>query len=161
MLILAWVGGLALLTLVFQDQLEQRYNPNREPVMQVNAAGEREVVLERNAQGHYVATGLINGLPVTFLLDTGATDVALPESLADRLRLERLGGGISQTANGPVAVWQTRLEQVRLGDIELRDVRASIVPSMERNTPVLLGMSFLQQVDFSQRDGRLILHPLN
>jgi aspartyl protease family protein len=94
---------------------------------------------------------------VTFLLDTGATDVAIPEDLADRLRLERRGGGISQTANGPVAVWQTMLDTVTLGAISLSDVRASILPSMRGTEKVLLGMSFLKQLEFTQRDGQLIL----
>lgn len=157
MLILAWVAGLALLTLLFQDALESRFNPNAKPLMRVSQDGRQEVVLERNPQGHYVANGLINGTPVTFLVDTGATDVAIPQGLADRLRLERSGGGISQTANGAVAVWQTELKQVRLGSIELHDVRASIVPSMAPNDPVLLGMSFLRQLEFVQRDAQLTL----
>lgn len=159
MMILAWVGGMGLLTLLFQDVLESRFNPNRQPQVQLAADGTREVVLERNPQGHYVATGAINGLPATFLLDTGATDVAVPEALARRIGLERIGGGISQTANGPVAVWHTRLDEVRLGAITLRDVRAVILPSMQGSDPVLLGMSFLKQVEFSQRDGQLSLRP--
>lgn len=158
-MILAWVGGMALLTLLFRDVLEARFNPNMQPQVQMAADGTREVILERNAQGHYVAGGGINGLPVTFLLDTGATDVAVPEPLARRLGLERRGGGISQTANGPVAVWTTRLDEVQLGALTLRDVRAVILPSMQATDPVLLGMSFLKQVDFSQRDGRLLLRP--
>lgn len=157
MLILAWVGGLALLTLLFEDALQSRFNPNAKPMVQLGEGGRQEVVLERNGKGHYVAGGLINGRPVTFLLDTGATDVAIPEELADRLGLRRLGGGISQTANGPVAVWQTVLDQVRLGSIELTGVRASIVPSMAADDPVLLGMSFLKQLEWVQRDGRLTL----
>jgi aspartyl protease family protein len=157
MLILAWVGGLALLTLLFQDLLETKFNPNARPLIQRAEDGRQEVVLERNARGHYVADGQINGRPVTFLLDTGATDVAVPEGLADRLGLERGGGGISQTANGPIAVWQTTLDRVRLGSIELNGVRASIVPSMAARDPVLLGMSFLRQLEFVQRDGQLTL----
>lgn len=157
MLILAWVAGLGLLTVVFQDELDSRFNPNSTPQVQLAADGRNQVVLERNSQGHYVAGGEINGYPVTFLLDTGATDVAIPEALANRLRLERQGGGISQTANGPVAVWQTRLDEVRLGAIRLNDVRAAILPSMEGGVPVLLGMSFLKQLEFTQRDGQLIL----
>jgi aspartyl protease family protein len=159
MMILAWVGGMVLLTLLFQDVLESQFNPNMQPQVQLAADGAREVVLERNAQGHYVATGAINGRPATFLLDTGATDVAIPEALASRLGLERHGGGISQTANGPVAVWHTRLDEVRLGAISLRDVRAVILPSMQAKDPVLLGMSFLKRVEFSQRDGQLSLRP--
>lgn len=157
MLIFAWVAGLGLLTLLFQDELESRFNPNAEPVTQQSADGRSSVVLDRNSKGHYVAGGRINGLPVTFLLDTGATDVALPEALADRLRLERSGGAISQTANGPVAVWRTVLDEVQLGSITLRDVRAAILPSMGAGDPVLLGMSFLRQLEFTQRDGQLTL----
>lgn len=157
MMLMAWVGGLLLLTLLFQDQLEMRFNPNATPRVVSDGDGNAQVVLESNARGHYVASGFINGVPVTFLVDTGATQVAVPEGLADRLRLERLTGGISQTANGPVAVWRTRLDEVRLGSIRLRDVDASILPSMQASDPVLLGMSFLRQVDFSQRDGELVL----
>ncbi len=157
MLIVAWVGGMALLTLLFQDVLETRINPNTNPVIQQAVDGRQQVVLDRNAQGHYVATGRINGLPVTFLLDTGATDVAIPEDLAERLRLERLSGGVSQTANGPVAVWQTMLDSVTLGSLSLTNVRASILPSMRGSNKVLLGMSFLKQVEFSQRGGQLVL----
>ena len=157
MLILAWLGGLFLLTLLFQDFLETRQNPNAKPLVRIDEEGRREVVLERNGQGHYVASGQINGYPVVFLLDTGATDVALPETLANRLRLERRRGGISQTANGPVAVWQTQLDEVVLGSIRLNRVRASIVPSMPEDGPVLLGMSFLKQLEFAQKDRQLVL----
>ncbi|MGB5611560.1 MAG: TIGR02281 family clan AA aspartic protease [Sedimenticolaceae bacterium] len=157
MLILAWLGGLVLLTVVFQDFLESRHNPNADPLVRIGEQGHKEVVLERNPQGHYVASGLINGYPVTFLLDTGATDVAIPAALADRLRLQRRGGGISQTANGPVAVWQAALDEISVGTIRLDDVRASIVPSMPPGSPVLLGMSFLKQLHFTQRDRQLIL----
>ncbi len=159
MLLLAWVAGLGLLTVLFQEQLESRFNPNSRPQVQRTADGRDKVILDRNSQGHYVASGEINGFPVTFLLDTGATDVAIPLALADRLRLERRGGGISQTANGPVAVWQTRLGEVRLGEIRINEVRASILPSMGADAPVLLGMSFLKQLEFTQRDGQLILRP--
>jgi len=157
MMIAAWLGGLFLLTLLFQDVIETRLNPNAKPLVRVGEEGGSEVVLERNAQGHYVAGGLINGYPVTFLLDTGATDVAIPEALADRLRLQRRRGGVSQTANGSVAVWLTVLDEVALGNIRLNGVRASIVPSMQAGSHVLLGMSFLKQLEFTQRDRQLIL----
>jgi aspartyl protease family protein len=157
MLLMAWVGGLALLTLLFEDLLRAQFNPNTSPQVQQGEDGRSEVVLERNARGHYVANGSLNGTPVTFLLDTGATDVALSEALAERLRLPKLSGGISQTANGPVAVWRTRLDRVSLGSITLNEVSASILPSMGADDPVLLGMSFLRELEFTQRDGQLTL----
>ena len=64
---------------------------------------------------------------------------------------------MSRTANGTVPVWGTRLDSAQLGAVVLRDVRATIVPSMERGSPVLLGMSFLKQLEMVQREGRLTL----
>lgn len=154
MVIFAWVGGLAFLTWLFQGMLDERFNPNDDLAEDVPT---RVVVLDRNRQGHYVASGLINRQRVTFLVDTGATDVALPEAVADRLGLERQGGGISHTAGGPVAVWHTVLDEVQLGGIKVRNVKASILPTMDQRTPVLLGMSFLKRLELLQRDGQLTL----
>ena len=157
MMVMAWVLLLVLLAGLFQGVLEQRVNPNAEPRVEVAVDGAQEVVLRRNAQGHYVVSGEIDGRPVVFLVDTGATDVALPEGLAVRLGLRRLGGGISRTANGPVAVWRTRLREVSIGPLRVRDVPASIVPSMGEDDQVLLGMSVLKRLDLTQREGRLTL----
>jgi aspartyl protease family protein len=160
MLLVAWVAAVALLTVFFSGVLERQYNPNQRVVGMVGEDGVREVVLQRNNRGHYVATGSINGTSVDFLLDTGATDVAVPEGVAERIGLPRQGGGFSKTANGVVAVWRTRLDQVSIGSIRLRDVSASILPSMDGDG-VLLGMSFLKQVEMVQRGERLTLrqHP--
>src|SRR5690606_39858264 len=73
MLVLAWGAGILLATRFFADWEESRYNPNRQPVSVVQG-DHIEVLLEGNVQGHFVADGRINGTPVTFLLDTGATD---------------------------------------------------------------------------------------
>ncbi len=156
MMLGAWVLLLLLLTLVFGRVLERRENPNPDPGGVVTGEA-REVRLVRNADGHYVAGGAVNGLPVTFLVDTGATRVAVSKRLADRLGLERRGGTFSRTANGVVAVWQTRLDRVRLGVIEQRAVPAVILPELEPWDQVLLGMSFLKHLEMEQRDGVLVL----
>ena len=156
MLLVAWGLAIGMLTLFFTDVLERQYNPNRRVAGVVDAEGVREVVLQRNHRGHYVATGRINGGRVDFLLDTGATDVALSETLARRLGLPRRGGGISKTANGLVSVWHTRLDRVELGPIRLNDVSASVLPKMG-SEDVLLGMSFLKQLEMIQRGDRLTL----
>lgn len=160
MTLVAWVVLLLLLTLFFNDVLEKQFNPNQDLAGRVTGEGAREVTLQRNRQGHYVATGKINGHPVAFLVDTGATDVALSEDLADKLGLARLGGSFSQTANGVVAVWQANLDTVELGTIQLNNVRSAIMPSMPGDDQVLLGMSFLKTLDFQQQDDKLTLRQL-
>jgi aspartyl protease family protein len=152
MIIAAWVVLLGLLTWLFDGWLEGRHNPNRNVAVATDARGDAVVELQRNRAGHYVATGAINGSPVVFLLDTGATDVAVPAPLAGRLGLKRGRAVLGKTANGVVKTWQTRLDSVRLGAIELNDVRATIMPNMPGDD-VLLGMSFLKQLEFVQRDG--------
>ncbi len=156
----AWALGLLLLTGLFQGVLDQRENPNQDPQSRISAQGVREVTLHQNPAGHYVADGRINGETVTFLLDTGATDVALSQSLAERLGLEPLAYGESQTAAGRVPTWVTRLDRVALGEIALSNVRATVVPAME-GEGVLLGMSFLRKLELTQRNNVLILrqHP--
>jgi aspartyl protease family protein len=157
MVLLAWAVALLFGAWLFQQELDRRDNPNRDLSTEPGIGGAREVVLLRNAQGHYVADGFIDGHPVTFLLDTGATMVAIPEALARRWGLRLRPGGYSQTANGMVPVWRTRLASVRLGAIELHDVSAVVMPSMAAGGHVLLGMSFLKRVELVQRDGRLLL----
>ena len=157
MIIGAWVLLLALLTLFFSRVLEERGNPNRQLTGKVSTQGIREVELRRNAYGHYVATGAINGRPVEFLVDTGATNVAISEELAEKLGLEKRGGTFSHTANGVVAVWQTRLDRVSLGVIEMRNVRATILPDLKPPDQVLLGMSFLKKLEIIQKGDTLTL----
>ncbi|MCP3671123.1 MAG: TIGR02281 family clan AA aspartic protease [Gammaproteobacteria bacterium] len=155
MIVGAWVGLLAILTLFFNAYLERQNNPNTNPV--TSAAGlVTEMVLQRNRAGHYVASGRINGRKVTFLLDTGATDVVVSDELADDLGLRRGMRMTSKTANGVVSAWRTQLSDVSLGDISLQNVRASILPGLQGDE-VLLGMSFLQQLEMVQRGKHLLL----
>ena len=158
MLVLAWGAGLFLATRFFADWEQDRLNPNRNPVSVVQ--GERiEVQLLSNSQGHFVADGRIDGQPVTFLVDTGATDVAIPLELAERLELPRGAPVGLQTANGQTTGYRTVLDSLGLGDILLHKVRAIVAPGFDGNQ-VLLGMSALKQLEFTQRAGTLVLHQL-
>lgn len=159
MMVFAWVLLLGVLSFLFSGILEHQYNPNQTPLSGRDSAGNAEVVLTRNRAGHYVASGLINGHPVRFLLDTGATDVAISAQLAERLQLPRGAQTLSRTANGNVITWSTRLSEVALGEITLRDVRASVLPMMG-DDEVLLGMSFLKRLELIQRGNRLTLRQL-
>jgi len=155
MYFLAWFSVLGLLTLFFGRWEEQQINPNTDPLSRVDSQV-REVVLEGNQRHHYVANGRINGKTVTFLLDTGATDVVVPEPLAQKLGLRRGNRSYAHTANGTVIVYSTRIDRLDLGVIHLRDVRASINPAMEGQA-ILLGMSALGQIEFTQRGNQLTL----
>lgn len=155
MMFLAWGAGILLATHYFGAWEDRQHNPNPQPQ---SVKGNRyvEVRLLGNRAGHYVVDGSINGTPVTFMLDTGATQVAIPQALARRLGLP-LGAPITlNTANGRSQGWRTRLSSLQLGDIRLNDVSALIAPGMEGDE-VLLGMSALKQLDFTQQDGTLVL----
>jgi aspartyl protease family protein len=156
MLIFSFVLGLGGLTFFFEEQIQQQANPNQNPLSMELNSGIKEVVLQQNRQGHYVASGTVNNVPVLFLLDTGATDVAIPESIALAAGLRRGNTSRASTANGAVTVYSTRIDELTLGNIVLEDVSASITTSMPGNT-ILLGMSALRQVEFSQRGGELTL----
>ncbi len=155
LLILAWCAGLFLATRFFGEWEARRENPNSALTSQ-QGAGYIEVKLVSNGQGHFVASGQINGQPATFMLDTGATDVAIPVALAERLGLEKGAPVTLSTANGRSQGYRTRLERLQLGDIVLRDVRALIAPGLD-GEQVLLGMSALKQLEFTQRGGTMLL----
>ena len=153
---LAWIIAIALLMFVFEDVLNQQFNPNSQPEMSLNSSGKAEVVLKQNRQGHYVTQGSINEASVTFLLDTGATQVSIPAHIADQLQLESYGSYPVQTANGRVTVYKTKIDQLSIGNIFLYNVAAHINPAM-KNDEILLGMSALTQLDFQQTGKKLIL----
>jgi aspartyl protease family protein len=152
---LMWILVLAMLTMVFNNLLDEQRNPNTDPQTSKNGTT-AEVVLKRNRYGHYVATGAINDHPVEFLLDTGASDVSVPQDLAERLGLKKGPEVRFETANGSVNGYMTNLDQVQLGDIRLHQVRASINPGMSGDS-VLLGMSFLRHIEFTQRGDSMTL----
>lgn len=159
MLIACFVLILGGLTLFFDDFLKHQNNPNQNPASFETSDGRREVVLEQNRQGHYVASGTINGLSVTFLLDTGATDVAIPATIADRAGLSRGSRSQAATANGIINVFSTSLDELSIGNIRLHNVNASITSNMPGET-ILLGMSALRQVEITQRGQTLTLRQL-
>jgi aspartyl protease family protein len=154
----AWLIALVLLTLFFNHKLEEQRNPNQAVFTRIDASGVQEVVLKRNHFGHYVTSGTVNGTKVEFLLDTGASDVAIPAELADRLGLQRGGPVQYQTANGTITAWRTTIDSVAIGPMVVHDVPASINPGMH-DMEILLGMSVLKHVEFTQRGDSLILRP--
>lgn len=108
--------------------------------------------------GMYSTTGFINGQAVKFLVDTGATWIAMNVHQARRLGINfRYTGkrGMVSTANGTVPVYRVVLEKVRVGEIELKNVAAGVLEG-DSPTEVLLGNSFLNRVEM-QRQGQVML----
>jgi aspartyl protease family protein len=156
MYVLAWLAFGGLLVFYFQDVLDQQHNPNQQTATSYAENGMREVSLQRNRYGHYVTSGKINGHEVVFMLDTGATGVAIPARIAQRLNIKRGQAYRTQTANGIATAYATSLDRVSVGDIELTDIDAGISPGLQTEE-VLLGMSFLKHIEFTQRGNTLIL----
>ena len=103
----------------------------------------REIVLSAGPGGHFITGGAINGQAVQFMVDTGATMVAMSQRDAQRLGLDLRSARISmaQTANGPVPVQQVSLTRVRVAGVEISNVDAIVLPAAMPH--VLLGNSFL------------------
>lgn len=152
----AWLLALGLFTWIFAGLEERENNPNQYVATQQLNNGGKTITLQRNRAGHYIADGFINNERVTFLLDTGASDISVPSDLADKLGLRRGPAQQYNTANGIITGYLTRLDSVRLGDIELHNVRASINPG-EQGNELLLGMSFLRDLEFTQRGDTLTI----
>jgi aspartyl protease family protein len=118
--------------------------------------GGSSVTLKADARGHFIADGQVNGGAVRFLVDTGATTIALPAADARRLGINYLKGdrGLVQTANGTASAYRVKLDTVRLGDITMNGVDAVVLEG-GLTTP-LLGMSFLNRTEM-KRDGETMV----
>ena len=156
MVVVMWILFLVLLTTFFEGVVDRQTNPNQNLSTQYTEAGIREVELQRNRYGHYVTNGTINGQTVVFMLDTGATGVAIPEHIAEKLQLKRGAAIQVQTAAGSAIGYSSKLDNVAVDGIELENVKAIINPSDDSDV-ILLGMSFLKKIEFTQRGDVLIL----
>jgi aspartyl protease family protein len=105
--------------------------------------GGRKIEISSDASGHFMSQGSINGRPMRFLVDTGATTVAISQADADRMGLRyQQGQQVSMaTANGLSRGWRIQLDKVRVGDVEVQDVEAIVSP--QAMPFVLLGNSYL------------------
>ena len=121
-------------------------------------AGGTQIVLTAGPGGHFVTHGAINGRAVQFVVDTGATAVALSQDQAERIGLDYKKGrrGMAHSANGTVPVHAVRLASVRVGDVTVYDVEAMVLPA---SMPmVLLGNSFLTRFQMKRENDILTLN---
>ena len=119
--------------------------------------GGRQIVLSAESGGHFFSSGAINGKTVRFLVDTGATNVSMSQEDADRIGLDYKNGprGMTRTANGVIPVYGTNLTSVRVGDVVVYNVDATIVPGQMSH--VLLGNSFLTRFQMRRDNDKLTL----
>lgn len=109
------------------------------------ASGGNEIVLMAGTGGHFRTEGKINGKAVNFVVDTGASTIAISQIDADRIGLKYKDGkrGFGNTANGTVPMHVVTLSSVRIGDVEIANVEAAVLPTTLEH--VLLGNSFLER----------------
>jgi len=119
--------------------------------------GGKQIVLTAQSGGHFHANGAINGQSVRFMVDTGATMVAMDKFEAERLGLDYKNGrrGITRTANGDMAVYATKLASVRIGDVLVYNVDAVVSPAPMPY--ILLGNSFLTRFQMKRENDVMTL----
>lgn len=141
------------------DGVERRYGLSREYSAGFAEPQMKTLSIARGIGGHYWVAGSVNGHTVQFLVDTGATSVALNEIHAGRLGIDyRVVGKPLQvsTASGISRGWKVMLDRVKIGDLEVLGVEAVV---LEGGAPheALLGMSFLSRVRWREEQGMLVL----
>lgn len=129
------------------------------PDAQVFVAKQGELTINSGRDGHYRIPGTINDYPVDFLLDTGATTVAIPQNVADKLHITGRYPITITTANGEVTGSLTRLSRLSFGDFKFADVKAVIIPGSNDGV-VLLGMNVLSKFNIIQAGNKWVLKQL-
>ena len=160
----AIVAGLG----VFMAQMAQKFTPasaSTAPVKQVVMpasvqSGARSLNIPRDGRGHFATDGRIDGQRIAFMVDTGASVIALNESSAARFGLRPVPNQYTarvSTANGTIKAAPARLDRVELGGLVVRDVDAMVLPD-EALSENLLGLSFLSKLRrFEYANGTMVL----
>lgn len=126
-------------------------NPNKASKL----GSTHSVTLKRGPDGHYRAEALINGQKVNVLIDTGATGVAISQRTADKLGLKSVSAITTKTASGDSVGYLVRLDSVKVGGVEARNVSAMIAPGLLGDA--LLGMSYLGRMDVRLYKGKMTI----
>ena len=163
------IAALALTVSIYELPISFEYRrcpapaaPQTSPPASAAAADarSRSVVIARNAQGHFDVDGRVNGRRIDFVVDTGASVVALTARDAAELGIHPSRNAFAadvKTANGTVRAAPARLDVVQIGSLELRDVTALVLPD-DALSDNLLGLSFLSRLHrFEYSDGKLVL----
>lgn len=141
------------------DGVERSYSLSREYSNGFAEAQKKQFSVAKGIGGHYWLAGSVNGHSIQFLVDTGATSIALNDAHARRLGIDyRVAGTPLQvsTASGTARGWRVTLDRVKVGELEVLGVEAVV---LEGNSPTeaLLGMSFLGRVGWKVEQDVLVL----
>jgi aspartyl protease family protein len=117
--------------------------------------GTSQIEINRSRDGHFHIDGRIQGNPVRFLIDTGASTVSISQSLANKIHLGCDVVSTFQTANGSVQGCSSRVSVLEFGPFSISDARVAILPNL--TSDALLGMNALHQVRMEQEGNRLRL----
>jgi len=124
--------------------------PAPEPKKKENS----EFIIKQSPNGYYFVDGAINGKALNFVIDTGASFVSLPDSVAREARISCKNKMDMQTANGSTDACSTTIQKLNFGPFEIKNVMAVIAPNLKQP---LLGMNVLQQLKIAQEKGEMRL----
>jgi len=154
---------------VFMAQIADKITPasasavatkQAEPIAMATTTSGRSVNIPRDVRGHFATEGRIDGQRVSFMVDTGASVIALNESSAARFGLRPVPNQYTatvSTANGTIKAAPARLDRVEIGGLVVRDVDAMVLPD-EALSENLLGLSFLSKLRrFEYANGMMVL----
>lgn len=149
MFVLAWILVFALLFTFFQFQQQSSMTGSQE-------IEHGKLILTADSQGHYMVKGQINNRPVHFLVDTGATMIAISKPLADSMQITGQYPVSMNTAAGTVKGYLTRIQTLSFGNFHFNNVKAVIMPE-NNDDMALLGMNVLSEFKISQQNNQLII----
>ncbi|MGP3792450.1 retropepsin-like aspartic protease family protein [Pseudomonas sp. B392_1p] len=141
------------------DGQTRRFELGREYSEGFSAPSKQQISIARGLGGHYWVAGSVDGHPMQFLVDTGATSLAINEQHAKRLGLDyRVKGRpmLASTASGTAKGWKLSVDRVKVGSLEVLGVDTVILEG-DAPTEALLGMSFLSRVRWREEQGVLVL----
>jgi aspartyl protease family protein len=166
MIFAAFIAGLGTIMAQMADKmaatpaLAGTMARNAAPDETAAQAGIRSITLPRDGRGHFQTEGRIDGQRIGFMIDTGASVVALNETSAARFGLRPSRGDYNATvttANGTIKAARTRLAMVDIGGLVVRDVDAMVLPDAALSEN-LLGLSFLSKLKrFEYANGKMVL----
>jgi aspartyl protease family protein len=154
-IVLVWVLVGALIYWAFNFFILRQHNPNTQ---QLTVNSSAELRLKRSRDGHFRLSAQMNGEPIVFLVDTGASMVTMDQALAQRLQLTAGEAFITQTANGQVAGYWSQVARLTFGPYELSNLRVGVVPNMSEE--VLLGMNVLKNFSVQISGDQMLIKPL-